>query len=218
MIKSLLVAGLVCLTGCSAAYAVEVSGGIGAVVPDNENVESAVIGKVDAGFGIGQYLSLGVSVSQTGNFKQNDKPKEVTFAEANPQAFAGKSYHPHEGDVIIIDNSDVTTIVNVLPANDPLPNRPTDATERSFWASEAYFEAGVPLKAIRPYFRAFMGASGVRSYDGESRIGLSKGLGGGISFNLLGFNLAIEAMRRHIETNVNTYGSWQYMAKAGVKF
>lgn len=211
-----LIAGL--FVGSVHATQLEVSGGVGAVVPDNESVESAPVGKVDGQFNIGDYLSIGLSASQTGTFNQEQKPQEVQFANANPQAFAGKSYYEHDGDIFIIDNSDVTTTINVLPAVDPLLKRPVDRTERSFWAAEPYIQVNCPLGIVRPYFRAFLGASGVREYSGDTNIGVSKGIGGGVSALVGGIVVSVEAMRRHIDTGVASYGNWQYVAKAGVKF
>ena len=206
------------------AVGVETGGGVGVHIPDNENVERAVVGKVNAGFTLGDYLSLGISASQTGTFDQVNQPQEVQYANANPNAFAGKQYHNHDGDVIIIDNSDVTTIVNVTLAPPILPKRPVDLTERSMWMAEPYLKIGVPINVVhliggeylivRPYFQAFLGASGVTTYGGTNDIGISEGIGGGLDVAVKDWiALGAEWTRRNVNTGKNTYGDNTGMGK-----
>lgn len=200
------------------AVGVETGGGVGVHIPDNENVERAVVGKVNVGWTLGNYISIGVSASQTGIFNQNQKPQEVQYANANPKAFAGKQYHNHDGDVIIIDNSDVTTIVNVTLAPPILPNRPVDLTERSMWMAEPYLKVGLPFNVgnmgIKPYFHAFLGASGVTTYGGTNDIGLSKGLGAGLEVLVKeGIAMGAEWSRRNVNTGKNSYGDNTAMGK-----
>ena len=207
----------------------QASGGVGAVVPDNENVESAAMGKVDSQFNIGQYLSLGLSVGQTGNFKQNEIPKNVVFANANPQAFGVGSHHHHVNDEDLFDdNNDPDVVVNILPANDPLTKRPVNRTELSFWMAEPYIQFGAPIKIVhliggeyitmKPYVRGFMGAAGMRDQTGDTNVGLTKGGGVGLEFTMRDFTLGAEAMRRFTDTGKATYGDMEYFAKGGIRF
>lgn len=212
--KQLLVVGLMLLSGCTVGYA---DIGIGAAVPDNENVESSVIGVADIKFNINDYISIGLSAGQTGNFKQDAVPQEVQYANKSPQAFTAKQF-PHHGDVIIIEGDDITNIVTINDAPNKLPSRPQDMTEQKYWFANPFLEIGIPVGPIRPYARAFLGAAGIKSYNGDSRIGLTKGVGGGVAFNISKFTLAVESMRRHTETNVATYGSWEHMAKIGLRY
>lgn len=204
-------------SGYSASF--ETSGGIGAVVPDSENVESSVIGKVDVQSNINKYVSFGISASQTEDFKQENKPSEVKYAETNPKAFAGTTFHPVQGDTLVINNN-TTNITNITVSNAPdkLPQRPQDLTERSFWAAESFVQLGIPIYHVRPYVRASFGAAGVRVVNGETLIGSSRGLGGGISVYTSGIILSVEAMRRYIDAGRQTFGNWSYVARAGIQF
>ncbi len=197
----------------------QTSAGVGASVPDNENVESAAVGKVEGMFNIGDYISIGLGFSQSGNYKQNEVPADVQLANANPQAFSGPGYYHHGGDVIIINDTDIAYIT---PTIDPLPKRPTDRTEKNIWTAEPIIQLGVPIWfsgiMVKPYVRGMVGAGGVKTWDGASRVGLSKGLGCGVDVKIRYFLIGLEATRRHIETNLNTYGSNQFLAKAGLLF
>jgi len=233
MKRSLVIAGLLLLVVGSHLQAQGVSfqadAGIGAVVLDDEKTESAVMGKADAQFNIGKYVSLGLSVGQTGNFKQNEIPKNVVFANANPQAFGvgGNHHHVHDED-FYDDNTDPTVVVNILPANDPLPKRPVDRTVLSFWTAEPYIQFGAPINLlhliggeyvqVKPYVRGFMGAAGVRDQSGDTNVGLSKGAGVGISIFMSDYTLGAEAMRRFTDTLKATYSDWSYFLKGGIRF
>jgi hypothetical protein len=213
------------------AAKVQTSLGIGAVVPDRDNVEAAVVGKADTSYNLSRFLSIGLSVGQTGGFKQDSVPQNVAFANSNPQAFAGKKYQDHHGDTIIIEGD--TTIINITDAPDKLPSRPSDTTERSMWMAEPYLKVGFPIDfrlmpmswgsepelSVKPYFVAFLGGSGVTTYDGQSRIGTSKGLGGGIEIDtILGLGLGFQSLRRHILTNADSYGNWEHTARVIFSF
>jgi hypothetical protein len=209
-------------------YGMEGGGGVGWIASDRDGVEDTVVGKAEAMFNIGEYFGIGLSGGQTGEFNQTKVPSEITYANANPNAFGAKKHHDHDGDVIIIEGDDVS-IVNISLAPPILPKRPVDLTERSFWFAEPFVEVGIPFNTIhlvgdqyikiKPYFRGFLGASGVRTWGGNQDIGLSEGIGAGIAVNLVG-NIAIsgEWTRRYINTGKNSYGNNTAMAKVSVGF
>ena len=230
MKKLVLVVALMLIGGIANAEGVkfETSGGVGAIVSDNEAVGVSPIGKVDAQFNIGKYLSLGAAISQTGTFEQKQVPQEIVYANASPQAFAGKEYHPHHDDVIIVEHYNTDITVNITEAPPILPKRPADRTEQSFWMAEPFIQLGFPINVfhliggefavIRPYAKAFLGASGVKTQSSTSDIGVSKGLGCGVDLSFGAFFVGVEATRRHIDTGVASYGNSCYMGKARLLF
>ena len=206
---------------------VQTSVGFGAIVSDSDNVGSAAVGKIDSQFNISRYLSLGISAGQTGHFNQKDLPKAVKDANTNPQAFAGPRYYPHGDDVIVIHDADVDVdvTVNILPAVDPLPQRPVDVTEQNYWFAEPFISLGYPISAfgydiIKPYAKGFYGASGMKSQDGEVRIGSSYGYGGGVAaFITDRWSISVEALSRKIETTrAIGYNHMQYVMNVGYRF
>lgn len=213
------VAMLVTATARSWSLPIVVDAGVGAVVPDNENVESAPAGKVEARGYVAPYLSMGVSFTQTGRFNQTDKPAEVRDSLANPSAFAGKRFH-HDYDGPIdttpdYDDPDVTYNITVAP--DPLPKRPEDRTESHFWAGEVFVRPSFWFKRIEIFGKAFVGGSGIKMANGQTDIAISRGLGCGVSYDLFNrLTLGVEAIRRHQDTGHNTYGSWEGMFRGSV--
>lgn len=202
-------------------YYSETTFGVGAVVPDNENVESAAAGKLDAQINAGLWCGFGLAATQTGNFKQQQLPGYLQPSAAPapaPQPFAAPKFTPHHHH----HHTNITNIYTQPSA--PPASLPRDYTERSFWAAEPYFELHVPMSFIRqgvyvrPYIRAYIGAAGVKTASNETLYGLSRGLGGGVLTKLGVTYLGLEAQRRHIDADRETYGNWQYVAKAGWEF
>lgn len=199
-----------------------VTANIGTITSDNENVESAVVGKVDVGFSLNKFISVGLSAGQTGQFDEKEVPKEVVFANTHPQAFAGKKagkqYFKHGDDIIIIHNHNTNINVFVSEAPPIKPSRPFNRNESQMWMMEPHLTLGLPIKQFRPYVRGFLGASGVKDWGGDHTVGISKGVGAGLDFNFRGLIIGFEANRRYIDTNRNTYSNNECLGKIGLLF
>lgn len=221
-----LVFGLVGLAGAAqqlTVYAAKKSAffvepAIGAVQTHNDDVGPAPVMKADLGWNLGNYVSLGASVGQTGTFIQKEASTAAGGGSGASFGGFGSPHYHHDHDVTV--NNDPTIIVNVhqpgVPATVP---RASNLNERDYWFLEPYIELGAYVGRFRPYARGFFGGAGMRTQDEESRVGSSYGYGGGLLMILdRSWSAGVEVLARKIETNVRGYDHVQFVAKVGYQF